>query len=147
MEGDELVRYWLTLTDQENWEIIKNYQIYAINSDNKFNLLEKEDKLVMYLIPKQICGLFSIKKLKTDMKIRFKNKNYKYYFELEPLLTLNKPFLVCDKRSRGPIVEQVSIFKNAKRWGAVLMGTPIIEITEDDYLLIQEQIKENNAGV
>lgn len=141
-----MARYWLTLTNQENWEIIKNHQIYAINSDNKFNLLQEGDKLVMYLIPKQICGLFSISKLKTEMKVRFKNKDYKHYFELEPLLKLNTPLLVCNKHSHGPIVEHVSIFKNAKRWGAVLMGTPIIEITEDDYLFIQEYLKDNNTG-
>jgi predicted RNA-binding protein len=140
------MRYWLTLTDQENWEIIKKHRIYAINSDNKINLLKIGDKLVMYLIPKQISGIFSISKLNTEIKVKFKNKDYKYYFELEPLLIINKPLLVCNKRSRGPIVEQVSIFKNAKRWGTVLMGTPIIEITEDDYLFIQKQIKDNNTG-
>jgi len=140
------MRYWLTLTDQENWEIIKKHRIYAINSDNKINLLKIGDKLVMYLIPKQISGIFSISKLNTEIKVKFKNKDYKYYFELEPLLIINKPLLVCNKRSRGPIVEQVSIFKNAKRWGTVLMGTHIIEITEDDYLFIQKQIKDNNTG-
>lgn len=141
-----MIRYWLTLTNQENWEIIRNHLIYAINSDNKFNLLHEGDKLVMYLIPKQICGLFSITKLNSEKKVRFKNKDYRYYFDLQTLLILDIPLLVCNKRSRGPIVEQVSIFKNAKRWGTVLMGTPIIEITEDDYLFIKEHLQENGMS-
>ena len=140
-----MTKYWLALTNQENWHIIKHHSIYALNSENKFNQLTKGDKIVIYLIPKQLSGLFFISNFNSKTKVRFKGKEYKYYFDIKPIKILSEPILVCNKQSKGIIVENLSIFKNikGKKWGTVLMGSSIIEITERDYDLIKNEIQES----
>jgi predicted RNA-binding protein len=130
-------RYWFTITDDINWEIIKKHKIYAINSENKFTLLNKGDFMVMYLVPKQISGIFKITNLESNEKQRFVNKNYKYYFDIKPIIILQSPILINDKWSNHKIIEKISIFKNAKRWGAVMMGKSILEITKKDFEIFE----------
>ena len=70
------------ITDLDNWQIIKKYGVYATNSKKIFEELNVGNKVVMYLIPKQISGLFIVQDLSPTLDIKFKNKEYKYYFKL-----------------------------------------------------------------
>jgi predicted RNA-binding protein len=133
-------RYWLVITNDENWDIIQRENIYAINSDNKYKQLQTEDFVVIYLVPKQISGIFKIKNLKSRKGMKFTNKKYKYYFDIIPLIILYSPILIDDKWSKTRIIKNISIFKNAKRWGAVLMGKSILEITKEDFEVFKEAL-------
>lgn len=136
-----LVKYWFIITDNNNWEIIKKHNIYAINSDNKYKLLNIGDFLVMYLLPKQISGIFKIVNLNSIKTQKFPNKKYKYYFDIIPLIILKSPILIDDKWSKFKLLENISLFKKAKRWGAVIMGKSILEITKKDFEIFENQIK------
>tara|TARA_Y100000310_G_C20504240_1_gene725596 strand:- start:323 stop:760 length:438 start_codon:yes stop_codon:yes gene_type:complete len=133
-------RYWLVITNDENWDLIQKNNIYAINSDNKYKQLQEGDFVVIYLVPKQISGIYKIKNLKSRKYIKFTNKKYKYYFDMIPLIILNSPILIDDKWSKTRIIKHISIFKNAKRWGAVLMGKSILEITKEDFKIFKEAL-------
>ena len=133
-------RYWLVITNDENWDLIQKNNIYAINSDNKYKQLQEGDFVVIYLVPKQISGIYKIKNLKSRKYIKFTNKKYKYYFDMIPLIILNSPILIDDKWSITRIIKHISIFKNAKRWGAVLMGKSILEITKEDFKIFKEAL-------
>lgn len=133
------------ITDIENWQIIKEHQIYAINSSRIFDSLKVGDKVVMYLIPKKICGLFTISDLSSKKEINFSNKKYKYYFELKPHIIPGNPLLI-NKYDRTQFIGKISIFKNTSHWGGVIMGKSILSITEEDYSLIESKFNKSKLN-
>ena len=134
-----MTNYWLMITDIENWQIIKEHQIYATNSKKIFESLHKGDKAVMYLIPKQICGLFKISNLTSNKDIKFVNKDYEYYFELTPQVIPEHPKSIT-KKDKVEFIRKISIFKNTSHWGGIIMGKSILEITEEDYELFKSKV-------
>lgn len=127
------------ITDLDNWQIIKKYGIYATNSKKIFDELTVGDKVIMYLIPKQISGLFIVEDLSPVLDIKFRNKEYKYYFKLSAQKIMDPP-LKISKLERIDIINKISIFKNKSHWGGVIMGKSIISITEKDYLLFENRL-------
>lgn len=135
-------KYWLMITDEENWEIIKVWNVYATKTEKLISELQKGDKVVMYLIKTQISGLFEIESLKSNKNVRFKDSEYKFFIDLKPIIILKEAINITSKWNNPKIIENVSIFKNSLRWGTILMGRSIIEITKDDYEYIK-RIAEN----
>ncbi|MBI2663801.1 EVE domain-containing protein [Candidatus Woesearchaeota archaeon] len=133
-----MTKYWLALTDEENWEKIQSNNIYAVKSENQYNLIKKGDRLVIYLIPKRICATFEIKSIPSQKKVRFRNKQFKYYIDIEPKLILKNPIEINNWSSGKNIPANLSIFKNTLRWGTVLMGRSIINITPSDYIYLEK---------
>lgn len=140
--GNIMGKYWLMITDEENWEIIKVWNVYATKTEKLISELQKGDKVVMYLIKTQISGLFEIESLKSNKNVRFKDSEYKFFIDLKPIIILKEAINITSKWNNPKIIENVSIFKNSLRWGTILMGRSIIEITKDDYEYIK-RIAEN----
>jgi len=136
-----MVNYWLTLTDEENWNIIKENNIYAVKSEELLKQFSVGDLLVMYLIPKQISGIFEIKKLKTSKQIKFNSKEYSYFIDITPLKILSSPFEVSRKGNRS-FIDNISIFKNSSRWGTILMGRSVIKLIKEDYEYIKKSLNK-----
>lgn len=122
--------FWLTITDMKNWEIIKSNDVYAFNESNKnnFDVLKTGDYLVMYVTPKKLGGLFEVVSKSIKHKVEFKGDNYLHQIKLKKLIIPSQEMDVNEK-----IVENISIFKNSLRWGAVLFGRSIKKITTEDY--------------
>lgn len=135
-------KFWLALTDDDNWEIIKSNGIYAVKSVNQYNKLCKGDRLVIYLIPKRICALYEIESLSSSKNKKFKSDDFKYYFDIKPILILDEPVKITNKLKSKKIVDNLSIFKGTIRWGTVLMGRSIIEITQSDYDYLEKVMKK-----
>ncbi|HNU61734.1 MAG TPA: hypothetical protein PKL04_06010 [Methanofastidiosum sp.] len=134
-----MTNYWLMITDQENWLVIKEHEIYATNTKKIFENLKIYDKIVMYLIPKQICGIFVISDLYPKKITTFSNKEYKYYFNISPEIIIEPPMKIR-KREKSELIDKISIFKNALHWGGVIMGKSILTISKEDYLLIESKL-------
>lgn len=134
-----MTNHWLMITNPENWEIVKTHEIYATNSKKIFENLKLEDRVVMYLIPKQICGLFKISDLIPKNDTTFSNKEYYYYFKLSTQSIISPPMKIR-KRERTELIDKISIFKNISHWGVVLRGKSILPITKEDYLLIESKL-------
>lgn len=133
-------KYWLAITNEYNLEIIKKNSLYATSSESKFKLLNVGDLLVLYLVPKRISGIFKIIKLSTNKKERYFSDRYRYYFEIKPVLYLENPLLINDKWNDFDLIANLSLFKNAKRWGTVLMGKSILEIEKADFRIIKKEL-------
>ncbi len=140
-----MVKYWLMITDEENWEVIKTWHVYGTKTEKLISELKQGDKVVMYLIRTQISGLFEIESLKSNKNIRFNDEEYKFFIDLKPIKILKKTINITSKWDNPKIIENVSIFKNSLRWGTILMGRSIIEITKDDYEYIKGQV--DNVGI
>lgn len=138
-----MVKYWLALTDDENWESVRKNNIYAVKSENQYNNLKQGDYLVIYLIPKRICAIYKIKSMPSKKKVKFNQKEFKYYFDLTQKLTLKEPLEINNWSSGKNIPENLSIFKGTVRWGTVLMGRSIINITQSDYKYLETEMIKN----
>ena len=136
-----MVKYWLTLTDKNNWEIIKENNIYAVKSKKILDILSVGDVIVMYLIPKRIVGIFQIENLKSNKRVKTISKGYSYIFDIKPSIILSEPFIVIQKGKRD-FINKISIFKNISRWGTILMGRSVIRITREDYVYIKRTLEE-----
>ena len=137
--------YWLTITNIENWEIIKDRLIYAFNEKNKpfFDELKTGDLIVMYVIPKKIGGLFEVTFKKSNEKTNLRGDKYLHRINLKKILIPNSELDVNDR-----IVENISIFKNSIRWGTILFGRSIKKITEKDYNYIKSLIvRQENVRI
>jgi predicted RNA-binding protein len=131
--------YWLTITNMENWEIIKSNLVYAFNENNKKNFeeLNKGDFIVMYVTPKKFGGLFEIGSKSVENKVKFKGDNYLHQIKLKKILVPKSEIDVNEK-----IVNKISIFKNSIRWGTILFGRSIKKITEEDFEYIKSLMRE-----
>jgi len=131
--------YWLTITNMENWEIIKSNLVYAFNENNKKNFeeLNKGDFIVMYVTPKKFGGLFEIDSKSVENKVKFKGDNYLHQIKLKKILV---PKSEIDVNER--IVDKISIFKNSIRWGTILFGRSIKKITKEDFGYIKSLMRE-----
>ena len=138
-----MTKYWLALSDDENWKIIRANNIYAVKSENQYNPLKGGDFLVMYLIPKRICAIYEIKSMPSRKKIKFNQNKFKYYFDIKPKLILHEPIEINNWSSGKNIPDNLSIFKGTMRWGTVLMGRSIINITKADYDYLEKEMIKN----
>ena len=131
--------FWLTITNMENWKIIKDKSIYAFNEKNKksFDELKIGDYIVMYVTPKKIGGLFKIVSKSIKEKVKFNGDNYLHQIKLKELLIPKQEIDVNEK-----IVQNISIFKNSLRWGTILFGRSIKKITKEDFVYIKSLMKE-----
>tara|TARA_Y100000310_G_C20121989_1_gene551885 strand:- start:121 stop:537 length:417 start_codon:yes stop_codon:yes gene_type:complete len=131
--------YWLTITNEANWEIIKKNELYAFNKSHK-NFLDEikiGDYIVMYVIRKQFGGLFRVTNKGVSNDIKFKDGNYPYKIKLKTVLIPRDSLDVTDR-----IVDNISIFKNAIRWGTILFGRSIKKIKKEDYEYIKRQMEK-----
>lgn len=132
-----MVNYWLTLTNEDNWIIIKEKDVYAFNDANKkfFDELRIGDFLVMYVIRKKFSGIFKIVSKKVDKKIDFKGDRYVHQIKLKEEIVPKDPINANEK-----IISNISIFRNSIHWGTVLFGKSIKKITKDDYEFLKSQM-------
>jgi len=136
------MKYWIIITNEKNWNIIKKKNIYAVKKENELKRLNKGDFLVVYVTPSQFAGLYKIKKLSSSRKVKFSKGEYTGYLDIDPIIILEETIKVNNK-SKDDITRNVSVFRNPlspERWGAVLMGKSILEITKEDYMFIKSKI-------
>jgi len=131
--------FWLTITNIENWRVIKSNLVYAFNENNKknFDELKIGDFIVMYVTPKKLGGLFEIVSKSVKEKIKFKGDNYLHQIKLKEILIPKYEVDVNEK-----IVQNISIFKNSMRWGTILFGRSIKKITKEDFEYVKSLMKE-----
>ncbi len=131
--------FWLCLTNLGNWRVITKEQIYGFNEQNKkfYEFLKIHDKIIIYVIPKMIGGLYEISNLNYTGDIKLPDGKYPYRTQLKNIIVPDEPIEVTEK-----IVEGLSIFRNKVRWGTLLMGRSIIKIPKSDYNYIKKVIKD-----
>lgn len=130
---------WLCITNWNNWGIIKKEKVYGFNEQNKhyYDDLKIGDKVIIYVIPKRIGGLYKILNVNYKGNVQLPDGNYPYRIALKENL-VPKELLDVTARTIG----NLSIFKNSIRWGSVLMGRSILKLKRDDYSRVKRLIKD-----
>ena len=122
-----MVTYWIAISDETNWEIIKDKNIFGVTERHKkqFKLIQPEDCLIVYVKPKQLGGIFSVKKKFRNPLFRW--DGYVNQIKLNPLFIATSP-----KGLEREFIDSLDLFRN-KMWGATLKGKALIKITDNDW--------------
>ena len=133
-----MIKFWLLVTDEKNWKIIKNRNFYAFKEKNvkQFNEVKLDDEVVIYVKRKKIGGIFIVKSKEESKRVLFGDENYKYKFGLKKKIIGKDLIELTDT-----FINKISVFKNKSRWGTVLMGRAIIKISRSDMDYIYKLIK------
>ena len=132
------MKYWIFITNEDNWKIIRDNEIYGFNEKTKrdSNKLSVGDLVVIYIKGKLIGGIFEIISLNEQTKIKFKESDYPYKIKLRKIFVPNHPL-----EFTKDMINQISIFKNKIRWGTILMGRATKEIEKTDFHYIKKILK------
>ena len=136
--------YWLCITNEDNWEIIKEKQIWGVaeRHKNTINKVKIGDKLLIYetqrsgkeFKPPYIRGVYEVvsEVYKDTSKIfnpipKNPNEKFPYRVKLKEIKVFEPPINFKD------LIPKLDFITNKKKWNGHLMGKAMREIPESDY--------------
>ena len=140
--------YWLCITNEENWQIIKKNNIWGVAERHKNTISKvkngdrclfyvKQEKIGDEIKESRIVGEYEVvSEVFKDSKRIFKsppnmgNENFPYRIKLKPIKVFKKPI------EFKPLIPKLSFIKNKKKWSGHLMGKAMRQIPKEDYKLI-----------
>jgi predicted RNA-binding protein len=132
------MKYWLCITNETNWEIIKSKNVWGVSDrhKDKINMVGKGDKLIFYVKPMKVGGIFETisKPFREEIPI-FEGELYPNRVKIKPTLVPNQflGFL--------PLVNKLRFIRQKKRWGGHLQGKAMKLISKEDFNLIWEKLE------
>jgi len=140
--------YWLCITNEDNWDVIKQKNVWGVPERHK-NTIEKVkpgDKLLVYLKqekvgdetrPSRIVAVYeAVSEVFRDSSRIFKtpkgmkNETFPLRIKLTPMKIFDRPV------EFKPLIPRLKFITNKRKWSGHLMGKAMREIPEDDYNLI-----------
>jgi len=134
-----MVNYWLCVTDEDNWRVIRKEKIWAVSDRHQSKLTQTKigDRLLFYVKPVRVGGIFEVASdpFQEDEEI-FLGGVFPHRVRLKPIIVSNK-FL--DFR---PLINELRfIVRKTPRWGAYLQGKAMKVISKTDYELIENKLR------
>jgi len=133
-----LVKHWLCITNEKNWNVAKEKNIWGVSERNKENLwaVKEGDMLVFYVKTARLGGIFeAVSKPYEDLKKLFhppdhnKNEVFPYHIRLKPILV---PKHMAEFKPLIPKLDFIS-HKGKRARAGHLYGKNIAPISEEDY--------------
>ena len=140
--------YWLCITTEENWKVIKQKNIWGVPERHKNTIAKVKpgDKLLIYLkqerdkdkvVEPRVVAAYEVKsEVFKDTKRIFKtpegtgNESFPLRIKLKPVKIFSTP---VDFKS---LIPELKFITNKKKYSGHLMGKAMREIPEEDYNLI-----------
>lgn len=140
--------YWLCITNEDNWKVIKQKNVWGVPGRHKNTIAKVKlgDKLLIYLKqerekdevkePRIVAVYEAASEVFKDSSKIFKtpkgmgNESFPYRVDLKPVKIFDKPV------EFKPLIPKLKFITNKKRWSGHLMGKAMREIPEEDYSLI-----------
>jgi predicted RNA-binding protein len=138
------MRYWLCVTNQENWEVIREKNIWGVEERhrNTISKVKLGDKLLVYVMttkkdneslpPRIVAAYEAVSEMFTDSSRIFKGKVYPLRISLRPIAVFSKPL---DFRE---LVPKLSFIKNKRFWVGHIRGKAMREISKGDFETVLE---------
>ncbi len=135
------MKYWMCVTTEENWHIIRDKNVWGVpvRAKNTINKVSPGDKIIIYVIqsrkdkdviPSRIIGVFEVvSKPYYDEKPIFKSykgRTFPYRIDIKPIKIFSSPIYFKD------IVDEMSFVRNKKFW-TVYFRRAMFEIPKNDY--------------
>lgn len=144
-----MVNYWLCITNEDNWKVIKERKIWGITESafkrNRKHLesVKPDDLLIFYVKPKRIAGLFESTSSIFESHERLfssvgfaPDETFPYRLKLKPLIIPEKPIEFI------PLVPKMAFIKKKKMWQSSIYGRAMIKIPKNDYKIIEEELRK-----
>jgi len=145
------MKYWLCITTEENWKVIKEKNIWGVSQRHKNTIAKVKpgDKCLIYVmstrknkevIPPKIVGAYEVISEVFEDRSRIfksppgKSEIYPYRIKLKPIKIFEKPL---DFKS---LIPELKIIKNKKRWTGHIQGKAMREIPKEDYESIMNKV-------
>jgi len=145
--------YWLCITNEENWKVIKAKNIWGVPGRHKSTIskVKPGDKLLIYLKQEKIgdelkepriVGVFEVASEVFEESSRiFKaprgsNEVFPYRIKIKPIKIFDKPL------EFKPLIPKLKFIKNKRNWSGHLKGKAMREIPEEDFELILRECGE-----
>jgi len=138
------MKYWLCVTNQENWEVIREKNIWGVEERhrNAISKVRPGDRLLIYvmgskkdneLLPPRIVAAYeAVSEVFTDPSRRFKEKLYPLRIRLRPIAVFSKPL---DFRE---LVPKLGFIRNKRMWVGHIRGKAMREIPGGDFETVLE---------
>jgi len=144
-----MVKYWLCVTNEENWKVVKERKIWGISNRYR-RLLENVkpgDTLVFYVKPFWLAGIFKVisEPFKSDetifSSIGFtKGEMFPWRVKIEPLIVAEEPIAFREQVFKK-LIPKLKFIKNKKMWTGHLRRA-MRTIPKEDYNLIFNAIRQ-----
>jgi len=129
--------YWLCVTNEENWEVIKRNNIWGVPKARRKTLqkVEKGDKLVIYVRgvkngteqkPPRIVAAYEVSSEPFEDAGSMFLREYPYRVKIRPIKIFEKP---VEFRS---LVPKLAFIKNKQNWNAYVRSS-MRKIPEEDF--------------
>ena len=133
-----MTSYWLCVTNEENWEVVKERKVWGVSELNKGKIegVKLGDVLVFYLKPKRVAGIF--KTVSEPFKgeeevfssVGFADEEiFPYRVKLEPVTIPQEP-IPFEK-----LIPELKFIGNKEKW-AVYLRTAMRVIPKEDFELM-----------
>jgi len=144
-----LLTYWICVTTEENWRIIREKNIWGVPPRSKkiIENVKEGDKLIFYviqskkdneIIPPKIVAIYEASsKAFYDNKPLFKSykgKIFPYRIKIKPIKIAKKPINFKE------FVDRLSFIKNKKFWTAYFRRA-MFEIPSMDFEILMKAIR------
>jgi len=146
----DFMAYWLCITNEENWKVIKEKNIWGVPHRHKNTIakVKPDDKCLIYvmstkrnkdIIPPRIVAAYEvISEVFEDQSRIFKslpgrNEVFPYRVKLKPIKIFRKPI---DFKS---LIPELKFIKNKRKWTGHIQGKAMREIPKEDYDLIMSK--------
>jgi len=138
------MKYWLCVTNQENWEVIREKNIWGVEERhrNTISKVKPGDRLLIYVMgtkkenetlpPKIVAAYEAVSEMFTDSSRIFKGKLYPLRIRLRPIAIFSKPL-----DFRG-LVAKLSFIRNKRMWVGHIRGKAMREIPKGDFETVLE---------
>jgi predicted RNA-binding protein len=136
----ELVSYWLCVTNEDNWNVVKKQKVWGVpekRSKRQIEMVKPGDYLVFYVTPKRIGGIFKAVSEPFESKEKIfswadfgREEVFPYRVKLEPTVMTKEPV------SFDKLVGELSFTKGLKRW-TVLLRRAMFRISAKDFEVIE----------
>lgn len=131
---------WICIVNRENWEIVKNKNIWGVSEKNKYILsrVMKGDKLVFYITQEGIlAGIFEAVSVIFEDNSRLfesdKGELFTYRIKIAPL-KISKPIKIIY------LISVLEFIINKKSWGTYFFGRAMRSLSKKDYLIIESNM-------
>lgn len=132
------MKYWLCITDDANWKIVKTEKIWGVSDRHKDRIARTNegDNFVFYVKPMRIGGIFEVisKPFREETPI-FEGGIYPNRVKIKAIL-LSKRFLEF-----RPLIDKLQFITRKKMWGGYLQGKAMKPIPNEDFELIKEKLE------
>jgi predicted RNA-binding protein len=132
----DLSNRWLCITNEDNWNVVKTKKVWGVpekRGKHQIESVRPGDKLVFYVTPKRIAGIFEATSKPFESKEKIfgwadfgREEYFPHRVKLKSVILAKEPV------SADAIMRELSFSKGQKYW-SICLRRAMLKITESDF--------------